>query len=236
MQGLFNDLGGILKNQISTRDTYRQRIKNWDASNSIYTQDEIERRKAAEFPTYSTQTIKNLEQLGSVLADMEKRVIQRENSWEAGNSAKLTNALKVIEVSGPSLNKSMIRAMRQSFMGDLTTLSTLKSILTASLEQYEPEKLQQGAMEEISAFDSMIYDPEQAYGNLLAAAKDAFFHGNGLDRLIRKINQVAGMEGLSPLAISDTSGADHDASVAFGTADADPVVTDEADLETGQGF
>ena len=222
MKSLFNSLGLVLVQQISDRDNYRSKAAGWEQKRNIYTPEAIAQKQESEFPYYVERTRINAEQLEKSIHKIKDWVLEQETAWASGDSVKLTNALKIIELSN-SMDAFTVKTIREAFRGNIATLRALKSILVAKQGNSLTDENDIRVAQEIGAFDDMIYDPDTAFDSLLQTGKMAFYTGKSLSRFIKDANHIAQLHGVAGMSMqSDESGNNHEAQIAFDIAKPDP--------------
>jgi hypothetical protein len=90
------------------------------------------------------------DQVCAILQDLSKSATEKQAKLDLASPA-LSNALKVIELSGSSLDGDTVRKINASFKGDQSALRMLRDVYKAAGVQYD------------GGLNDQIYEPESAF-------------------------------------------------------------------------
>ncbi len=146
----------------------------------------------------------SLEKIYGLIDDLNKLAEAKHAKLDLSNPA-WTNALKLIELSGASIDADTVRKINAQFANDQSALRALRDIYKAVGVRYD------------GGISDMLYEPDVAFEALQRIAVDALSGSNTtLNELSYAIQQVAAKEGIDFPEQVDPVGADNGMRMAAG--------------------
>ncbi len=118
-----------------------------------------------------------------ILKDVSRTTSANHSQLRLDNPA-WANALKLIELSGSSLDPDTVKKINASFAGDRSALRVLRDLYKSHGVVYN------------GGLDEQIYDPESGFQRLVEHSYSALIREGSLNTLATAISRVAALEGI----------------------------------------
>jgi hypothetical protein len=192
----FDNLRGLLSQVAVARQNYKAKLATIEAQKETFAPEYIGRLRAEATANMQSFNQASYEKACELVQALTKAAVEKHNQWPNLSDPKLSNALKIIELSGGKLDGDAVRKINEQFTGDTPSLRALQQIYKAQGVVYD------------GGIDKQLYDPESAGESLSQFAYHVFYQDGSLNTFGTAIGKIAACEGIQFDGMIDQAGVD----------------------------
>ena len=200
MQKHFDKLQKILSAAAGDRITTRAEINRMQKDAEQYSQEHQQAVINPRMEQYKQGVIaqkqEHYTQAVQTIDDMAKAATEKHAKINLANPA-LTNALKLIELSGKEISTETVNKINATFAGDQSALRALQGVYKAAGVVYD------------GGLEKQIYEPEMAYDTLKEFAYHSIMREGSLNDMAGAVSRLAKLEGIDFPQMIDETGANN---------------------------
>lgn len=182
---LFGRIEAQIRGVVQAKQAYKKSLAELGEL-SYYTPEHLETRKIELRLVYYQARGKAYEKISAALDELRTAIEEKHNTLDLA-SPEFSNALRLIEIGGDTLDYQTIGQINSAFAHDQPALRALQTIYKAR------------GIENDGGIDGMIYEIEPAFKKLQETAELVLIREGGptIGTLARAVGEIAGLEGVS---------------------------------------
>lgn len=190
----FENLHTLLKQAVAAKAAHREIMASIDGMINTYASEFIDQKRRDENVRYKSVLQGLAEKIIVGLGELQKHISDSAAVLDLENPA-LSNALKIIEFAGNSLEFDQIQKINSNFEGDRASLAVIQKAYKAA------------GMLTDGGLDKLLYNIEATFENLRNGTIQALVQDDrGINHLISSFSKVAAREGVDLEPILDEIG------------------------------
>jgi hypothetical protein len=180
---LFGGIEAQIKNVVTAKQAYKKGLVEVDALRD-YTPEYIEGKKIELKLAYDQARAAAHAKISEALGELQTALEAKHSALDLA-SPEWTNALKLIELGGASLDIQTVWQINAAFAHDLPALRALQNI-------YKSQEITNDG-----GIDKQVYEIEPAFKKLQETAAAILTHDGGtIGTLAREVGRIADLEGV----------------------------------------
>ena len=182
-----------ISNLVASKNTYRGVKVEIEKQQDTYSPEFLANKTIEEEKKYLNQCQLAYDDFVKRLEELRSLINERDAELDLENPA-LSNALKLIEISGNELGYENIRKINSTFVHDQSSLKALQAVYKTR------------GITNTFGLDSQIYDVNSKIDFLEKLAEDSIVRQGSLNYLASELKKIADIEGQELVATPDEQG------------------------------